>query len=252
MHGEPAFASTSALVRQRGDSVIWRHRTVLRSATRFPAKGRPRATLVSKPARFCIRAENEEYEDARKLWNGVIYRRPALIARAKDAADVMEAVNFARETEVLVSVRGGGHNVAGMATADSGLMIDLSAMKRVEVDPERRTVRAEAGATIGEPDEETQKYGLATPMGVVSETGIAGLTLNAGLGWLRRKHGLFSDNLLSVDLITADGCSLTASESENEGLFWGLRGGGGNFGVVTTFEYRLHPVGPEVMFVFVL
>jgi FAD/FMN-containing dehydrogenase len=150
-----------------------------------------------------------------------------------------------------MAVRGVGHNVAGMAVADEGLVVDLSPMKGIEVDPERHTVRAEAGATIGELDEETQKFGLATPMGVVSETGIAGLTLNGGIGWLRRKYGLSSDNLVSVDLVTADGRFLTASETENPDLYWGIRGGG-NFGVVTSFEYRLHPVGPEVMFVFVL
>ena len=199
-----------------------------------------------------IRPEDAGYEDARKLWNGMIDKKPALIARAKDSADVAEAVNFAREHHMLLAVRGGGHNVAGTAMADGGLVVDLSSMKGIEVDPERRTVRAGAGVTIGELDAETQKYGLATPMGVVSETGIAGLTLNGGLGWLRRKYGLSSDNLLSVDVVTADGRLLTASEEENQDLFWGIRGGGGNFGVVTTFEYRLHPVGPEVMFAFVL
>jgi FAD/FMN-containing dehydrogenase len=199
-----------------------------------------------------IRPEDEGYEEARKLWNGMIDRRPALIVRAADEADVVAAVNFAREHAVLAAVRGGGHNVAGTASADGGLVIDLSAMKDIRVDPERRTVRAGAGVTIGELDAETQKYGMATPMGVVSETGIAGLTLNGGIGHLRRKHGLSSDNLVSADLVTADGRLVTASESENEDLFWGIRGGGGNFGVVTTFEYRLHPVGPEVMFAFVL
>ena len=182
----------------------------------------------------------------------MIDRRPALIARCADVEDVIEAVNFARENDLLVAVRGGGHNVAGTASADGGLVVDLSAMKDIEVDPERRTVRAGAGVTIGELDEETQKHGMATPMGVVSETGIAGLTLNGGMGHLRRKHGLSSDNLVSVDVVTADGRFLTASEEENADLFWAIRGGGGNFGVVTSFEYRLHPVGPEVMFAFVL
>jgi FAD/FMN-containing dehydrogenase len=182
-----------------------------------------------------IRPEDAGYEDARKLWNGMIDKKPALIARAKDSADVAEAVNFAREHHMLLAVRGGGHNVAGTAMADGGLVVDLSSMKGIEVDPERRTVRAGAGVTIGELDEETQKFGLATPMGVVSETGIAGLTLNGGLGWLRRKYGLSSDNLLSVDVVTADGRLLTASEEENRDLFWGIRGGGGNFGVVTFF-----------------
>src|SRR5215212_2629561 len=199
-----------------------------------------------------LRPGDGEYEEARLLWNGVIDRRPALIARCAAVEDVIEAVNFARENDLLLAVRGGGHNVAGTASAEGGLVLDLSAMKDIEVDEEQRTVRAGAGVTIGELDEETQKHGLATPMGVVSETGIAGLTLNGGMGWLRRKHGLSSDNLLSVKVVTADGRSLTASEEENADLFWAIRGRGGNFGVVTSFEYRLHPVGPEVMFVFVL
>ena len=198
-----------------------------------------------------LRPGHGEYEEARQLWNGVIDRRPALIARCAAVEDVVESVNFARENDLLLAVRGGGHNVAGTASAEGGLVVDLSPMKDVEVDLERRTVRAGAGVTIGELDEETQKHGLATPMGVVSETGIAGLTLNGGLGHLRRKHGTSSDNLLSVDLVTADGRVLTASEEENADLFWAVRGGGGNFGVVTSFEYRLHPVGPEVMCAFV-
>jgi FAD/FMN-containing dehydrogenase len=199
-----------------------------------------------------LRPDDAEYGESRQLWNGVIDRRPALIARCAGVEDVIASVDFARENNLLLAVRGGGHNVAGTASADGGLVIDLSAMKSVEVGPERRTVRAGAGLTIGELDEETQKHGLATPMGVVSETGIAGLTLNGGIGHLRRKHGLSSDNLVSVDVVTADGRSLTASEEENADLFWAVRGGGGNFGVVTSFEYRLHPVGPEVMCAFVL
>src|SRR5215217_9093288 len=199
-----------------------------------------------------LRPGDGEYEEARLLWNGVIDRRPALIARCAAVEDVIEAVNFARENDLLLAVRGGGHNVAGTASADGGLVIDLSAMKDIRVDPERRKVRAGAGVTIGELDAETQKYGMATPMGVVSQTGIAGLTLNGGIGYLRRKHGLSSDNLVSADVVTADGRFVTSSEEENQDLFWGIRGGGGNFGVVTTFEYRLHPVGPEVMFAFVL
>ena len=198
-----------------------------------------------------LRPGDADYDEARSLWNGVIDRRPALIARCAAVEDVVESVNFARENDLLVAVRGGGHNVAGTASAEGGLVIDLSDMKSIEVDPEQRTVRAAAGATIGELDEETQKHGLATPMGVVSQTGIAGLTLNGGMGHLRRKHGLSSDNLISVELVTADGRSLTASEQENADLFWAIRGGGGNFGVVTSFEYRLYPVGPEVMCVFV-
>jgi FAD/FMN-containing dehydrogenase len=199
-----------------------------------------------------IQPGDESYDEARKIWNGMIDKKPALIARCVSVADVVASVNFARENGILLAVRGGGHNVAGTAIADGGLVVDLSPMKGVRVDSERHTVRAEGGVTIGELDEETQKFGLATPMGVVSETGIAGLTLGGGLGWLRRKYGLSSDNLVSVDIVTADGRYLTASETENPDLFWGIRGGGGNFGVVTSFEYRLYPVGPEVMFCFVL
>lgn len=208
--------------------------------------------LQSRMRGELIRPGDAHYDEARKVWNGMIDKKPALIARCASVEDVVASVNFARENEILLAVRGGGHNVAGTALADGGLVVDLSPMKGVRVDPERRTVRAEGGVTIGELDEETQKFGLATPMGVVSETGIAGLTLGGGLGWLRRKYGLSSDNLVSVEIVTADGRYLTASETENPDLFWGIRGGGGNFGVVTSFEYRLYPVGPEVMCVFVL
>lgn len=198
-----------------------------------------------------LRAGDGGYEEARKVWNGMIDRRPAMIARASSVADVLNSVNFARENDLLVAVRGGGHNVAGTGTVDGGLLIDLSRMKGIRVDPERRTAHVEPGVTIGELDKKTQAFSLAVPMGVVSETGIAGLTLGGGLGWLRRKHGLSSDNLLSVDLVRADGSFVSASEEENPDLFWGVKGGGGNFGIVTCFEYRLHAVGPEVMFAFV-
>lgn len=210
------------------------------------------AGLQSQLRGELIRSGDESYDEARKVWNSMIDKKPALISRCASVDDIVASVNFARENEILLAVRGGGHNVAGTAVVDGGLVVDLSAMKGVHVDPERRTVRAEGGVTIGELDEETQKFGLATPMGVVSETGIAGLTLGGGLGWLRRKYGLSSDNLVSVDIVTADGRYLTTSETENPDLFWGIRGGGGNFGVVTSFEYRLYPVGPEVMFCFVL
>jgi FAD/FMN-containing dehydrogenase len=184
------------------------------------------------------------YDEARKVWNGMIDRRPALIARCAGVADVIAAVGFARAHDLLVSVRGGGHKITGNAVCDGGLMIDLSGMKSVRVDPARRTARAEAGLTWGEYNHETQAFGLASTGGVVSTTGIAGLTLGGGLGWLMGKHGLSCDNLLSADLVTADGQFLTASADQHPDLFWGLRGGGGNFGVVTSFEYRLHPVGP--------
>jgi FAD/FMN-containing dehydrogenase len=184
------------------------------------------------------------YDDARKVWNGMIDKRPALIARCAGVADVVEAVHFARTNNLLVSIRGGGHNITGNAVCDGGLMLDLSRMKGVRVDPIKRTARAEAGLTWGEYNRETQAFGLASTGGVVSTTGIAGLTLGGGLGWLMGKHGLSCDNLLSVDMVTADGQFLTASPSEHPDLFWGLRGGGGNFGVVTSFEYRVHPIGP--------
>jgi FAD/FMN-containing dehydrogenase len=185
-----------------------------------------------------------DYDEARRVWNGMIDRRPALIARCAGVADVIAAVRFARTHELLVSVRGGGHNITGNAVCEGGLMIDLSPMKSVRVDPARRTARAEAGLTWGEYNRETQAFGLASTGGVVSTTGIAGLTLGGGLGWLMGKHGLSCDNLLSADLVTADGQFLTASAYQHPDLFWGLRGGGGNFGVVTSFEYQLHPVSP--------
>jgi FAD/FMN-containing dehydrogenase len=191
-----------------------------------------------------LRPSDGGYDGARKVWNGMIDRHPALIARCAGVADVMAAVRFARTHALLVSVRGGGHNITGNAVCEGGLMIDLSPMKSVRVDPAKRTARAEAGLTWGEYNRETQAFGLASTGGVVSTTGIAGLTLGGGLGWLHGKHGLSCDNLLSADVVTADGQFLTASADQHPDLFWGLRGGGGNFGVVTSFEYKLHPVGP--------
>ena len=184
------------------------------------------------------------YDEARKIWNGMIDKRPALIARCTGVADVILCVNFARENDLLVAVRGGGHNVAGNAVCDGGLVIDLTRMKGIRVDPARRTVRAEPGLTWREFDRETQVFGLATTGGQISTAGIAGLTLGGGWGYLARRYGLSCDNLLSVDLVTADGQFLTANAAGNADLFWGLRGGGGNFGVVTSFEYQLHTVGP--------
>jgi FAD/FMN-containing dehydrogenase len=191
-----------------------------------------------------LRQGDGGYDEARRVWNGMIDRRPALIARCAGPADVIAAVRFAREHGMLVSVKGGGHNITGNAVCGGGLMIDLSAMKSVRVDPVGRTARAEAGLTWGEYNRETQAFGLASTGGVVSTTGIAGLTLGGGLGWLMSKHGLSCDNLLSADIVTAEGILETASPTRQPDLFWGLRGGGGNFGVVTSFEYRLHPVGP--------
>jgi FAD/FMN-containing dehydrogenase len=194
-----------------------------------------------------LRPVDTGYDGARAVWNGMIDRRPGLIARCGGPADVVRCVNLGREHELLVSVRGGGHNVSGNAVCDDGLMIDLSLMKGIRVDPVRRTVQAEGGVLWGELDLETQAFGLATPGGFVSTTGIAGLTLGGGIAWLMGKHGLACDNLLSADIVTAEGHLLTASATENEDLFWGLRGGGGNFGVVTSLEFRLHPVGPTVL-----
>ena len=187
---------------------------------------------------------DEGYDAARKIYNAMIDNRPGIIARCAEVADVVDAVNFARNNGLLVSVRGGGHNVSGNAVCDGGLMIDLSPMKGVRVDLDSKTARAEPGVTWAEFDRETQAFGLATTGGLVSTTGIAGLTLGGGLGWLMGNHGLACDNLISVDVVTADGRLLTASASRNEDLFWGLRGGGGNFGVATSFEFGLHPVGP--------
>jgi FAD/FMN-containing dehydrogenase len=189
-----------------------------------------------------LRPESEGYDGTRRIWNAMIDKRPALIVRCAGAADVMRSVDFARDHGLLVSVRGGGHNVAGNAVCDGGLMIDLSAMRGVHVDPAERVARAEGGCTWRDFDHECQAFGLATTGGVIPTTGIGGLTLGGGIGWLMGKHGLSCDNLLSVDVVTADGQLRTASAEENPDLFWALRGGGGNFGVATSFAYRLHPV----------
>ena len=187
------------------------------------------------------------YDERRKVWNGSIDRFPALIARCRGVADVMAAVKFARSAGLPVAVRGGGHSYPGHSTCDGGLVIDLAPMKGIRVDPEARTARVQAGVLWGELDREAQAFGLATTGGFVSHTGVAGLTLGGGIGWLHRKHGLTIDQLLSVDLITAGGEFVKASQAENPELFWGLRGGGGNFGIATEFEFRLHPVGPTVL-----
>jgi FAD binding domain/Berberine and berberine like len=189
-----------------------------------------------------IQPGDSGYEMARKIWNASIDKHPGLIARCSGVADVVAAVNFARENDLLVAIRGGGHNVGGRALCDDGIVIDLSGMKGVHVDTKNRTARVQGGATLGDLDRETHLYGLAVPAGVISKTGIAGLTLGGGVGWLVRKYGLTCDNVLSFDIVTADGKLRVASANENEDLFWALRGGGGNFGVVTSFEFRAHPV----------
>jgi hypothetical protein len=193
-----------------------------------------------------IRPDDATYDEQRRIWNGSIDRRPALIARCAGVADVISAVRFARERGHLVAVRSGRHSYPGLGVCDGGMVIDLGQMKGIRVDPEARTARAQAGVLLGDMDRETQAFGLAIPAGIVTHTGLAGLTLGGGIGWLERKYGLTIDQLLSVDVVTAEGEFVKASEDENADLFWGVRGGGGNFGIVTEFEFRLNPVGPTV------
>ncbi|MEX5631396.1 FAD-binding oxidoreductase [Parafrankia sp. FMc2] len=204
-------------------------------------------TLRSRFRGALLRPGEEGYDEARRVWNGAIDRRPALVARCAGADDVVEAVRFAREHELPVTVRGGGHAVAGHAVTDGGLMIDLSMLKAIRVDPAARTARAAGGLLWGEFDAATQQHGLATTGGLVSHTGVGGLTLGGGLGHLMRRHGLTVDNLLAVDLVTADGQRLLVDGEHSPDLFWALRGGGGNFGIATALTYRLHPVGPMVL-----
>lgn len=194
-----------------------------------------------------IRPGDADYDDARKIWNGMIDRRPGLIVRPSGVADVIEAVNFARDHELLLAVRGGSHSAAGLAMCDGGIVIDLAGLKGVKIDQGQRTAHAQGGLLWGEFDHETQALGLATTGGTVSNTGIGGLTLGGGLGWLMGKHGFACDNVLSVDVVTADGTLVTARPDDHADLFWALKGGGGNFGVVTSIEYQLHPVGPTVL-----
>jgi FAD/FMN-containing dehydrogenase len=194
-----------------------------------------------------LTAQSPDYDEERAIWNAMIDRRPGLIARCANADDVVWAVKFGRANGLLTSIRGAGHNIAGNSVSDGALMVDLSGMTSVKVDADGRTARAQPGATLGDVDAATQAHGLALPVGINSTTGIAGLTLGGGFGWLSRMHGLTIDNLISADVVTADGEHLKASESENADLFWGIRGGGGNFGVVTSFEFQLHPLGPDVL-----
>ena len=191
--------------------------------------------------------DDAAYEESRRIWNAMIDRHPGLIARCTGTADVVQAVRFANQHRLLVSVRGGGHNIAGLAVCEGGFMIDLSLLRGVWVDPARRTARAQAGCTLGDVDRETQLHGLAAVLGFVSATGIAGLTVGGGFGYLTRRHGWTCDNLVSMEVVTADAAVLRVSADENEDLFWALRGGGGNFGIVTSFEYHLFPVGPEIL-----
>src|SRR5918911_5313006 len=188
-----------------------------------------------------------DYDAVRSVWNGMIDKRPGLIVRCAGVGDVIDAVNFARENGVQLAVRGGSHSAAGLAMCDGGIVLDLSPMRGVRVDPRARTAHAQGGLLWADLDRETQAFGLATTGGTVSDTGIGGLTLGGGLGWLMGKHGFSCDNLLSVDLVTADGQLVTASADEHPDLFWAVRGGGGNFGVATSFEFQLHPVGLLVL-----
>jgi FAD/FMN-containing dehydrogenase len=213
--------------------------TTMRDETVAEFEGTLRGTL--------LQPEEEGYDEARSVWNAMIDRRPALIVQCAGTADIIGAVDFAKEHDIPISVKGAGHNVAGRAVEDDALMIDLSPMNAVRVDPDAKTARVEPGVVLNELDHETQEFGLATPLGYNSTTGVAGLTLGGGWGWLSRKHGLTVDNLISADVVTAEGTLVHASEDENEDLFWGLRGGGGNFGIVTSFEFQLHEVGPTVL-----
>jgi FAD/FMN-containing dehydrogenase len=194
-----------------------------------------------------VERSHPAYGEHRRLWNGSIDRYPALIARCAETADVCAAVRSARKVGLPLAVRSGGHSYPGWSVCDDGIVVDLRLMREIRVDPEHRTVRAQGGVLLGELDAATQAYGLAVPSGIVTHTGIAGLTLGGGIGWLMRKYGLTIDQLMSVDLVTADGQVVTASETHNPDLFWGVRGGGGNFGIVVDFQFRLNPAGPTVL-----
>lgn len=209
-----------------------------------------RAAIEALKAEFgghLVLPDDPGYEEGRQVWNAMVDRRPALIARCVSADDVLRSIRFAREHDLLISIRGGGHNIAGSAVCDGGLMIDLSLMRGVHVDPETRRATVEPGCTLADFDAAAQAHGLATPLGINSTTGVAGLTLGGGFGWLSRKYGMTIDNLLAADVVTMNGRRVHASETDNADLFWGLCGGGGNFGIVTSFTFQLHPVGPEVL-----
>ena len=194
-----------------------------------------------------VRPGDPEYDEARKVWNGSIQRDPAVVVRPTGTSDVIAAVAYAREHKLELAIRGGSHSIAGFSTTDGGMVIDLSRMKGIRIDPQKRRAHVQGGVLWKELDRETQEFGLAVTGGLISSTGVAGFTLGGGIGWIQRKHGLACDNLKSADVVTVDGSFVHVSESENSELFWALRGGGGNFGIVTSFEFELHPVGPEVM-----
>jgi FAD/FMN-containing dehydrogenase len=235
----PSFSS-----RTKGEIAM--QEPTLRNRTGKPVDEIATKDFVAGIGGRAIFPKDPEYPAARRIWNASIDKYPGLILRCSGVADIVQAVRFARANDILVSIRGGGHNVAGRSLCDDGLVIDLSDMRGVVVDPRQRTVLVQAGATLGDVDRETHVFGLAVPTGVISRTGIAGLTLGGGVGWLVRKYGLTCDNVLAFDLVTADGEPLTASGEENQDLFWALRGGGGNFGVVTSFKFRAHPVATVV------
>ena len=230
---------SSHCIRYPGENVLAIHITPLDDSTVSELETKFRGELLTPGT--------PEFDEARTIWNAMIDRRPALIARCAGVADVIAAVNFAREQDKPIAVKGGGHNIAGNAMVDDGVVIDLSLMKSVRIDPEAKTARVEPGVILAEFDHEAQAFGLATPVGYNSTTGISGLTLGGGFGWLSRRYGLTADNLRGADVVTADGRLVHASGDEHSDLFWGLRGGGGNFGVVTSFEFDLHEVGPEVL-----
>ena len=238
--------SETVLWREKPPSSRIRNLQVVTSRGRFDITETAVKELKGNIRGELLTSDSPGYDKGRTIWNAMIDKRPALIARCAGAADVIHAVDFARKNDLLVSIRGGGHNIAGNAVCDGGLVIDLSPMKSVRVDLKERRAFVEPGATLADFDHDAQVFGLATPLGINSTTGVAGLTLGGGFGWLSRKYGMSVDNLVSADVVTADGKLVRASASENPDLFWAIRGGGGNFGIVTSFEFQLHPVGPTV------
>jgi len=203
-------------------------------------------TLKSKITGAVLLPNDKEYEEAREIWNGIFDKKPAIITRCKDVQDVVESVNFARDKKLLLAVKGGGHNSAGTASCDDGIMIDLSLMKEVKVNIEKKTVKVEGGCLLSHIDEATQEFGLVVPSGIISHTGVGGLTLGGGFGWISRKFGFSIDNLLAAEVVTAEGKIVKTNEDNHPDLFWALRGGGGNFGIVTKFEFQCAEIGKDV------